>query len=290
VEDPAPIQGAREQIPDCGLNVEPARGTEKVVVSEASFHLEEIHGVESSANASLARRCFLDCDDDDLGRVGGCNVYRRSGIDGRASKQIRLVEGALAAQHLGPNEDIAHLEGQGFPDRSLVHVVIAVDDDVLDCRFVFRIECERDDGCSRCGVDYYGGIDYRVGVALVVQPCLQKHPRSVEPDEIERATLTDHDARVDLSPREQRRRLIDDDVRYQSGRPFLDEESDAHLVVTARNDGCIDFGLAVAALPVENADAQNVALQLHVVEILFGVEILRFADPTERDQDEAVAV
>src|SRR6266550_2135774 len=58
----------------------------------------------------------------------------------------------------------------------------------------------------------------------------------------------------------------------------------------SRNHRGIDLGLAVAALPVEDSYAENVALELFVIEVLLGEKVLRFADPAERLEDDAVAV
>ena len=52
----------------------------------------------------------------------------------------------------------------------------------------------------------------------------------------------------------------------------------------------VDFSLAIPALPVEDANAQQIAPQLLPVEILLREEILRVTDPAERLEDEAVAV
>src|SRR5437764_679261 len=66
LEDAAPAQGFCEQIPDDALHVEPPRAAEEVVIGEAALELSEVDGVESGADARLARRRFLDGNDDDL--------------------------------------------------------------------------------------------------------------------------------------------------------------------------------------------------------------------------------
>src|SRR5437868_14593002 len=66
LEDAAPAQGFREQVPDDALHVEPPRAAEKVVIGEATLELSEVDGVESGADARLAQRRFLDGNDDEL--------------------------------------------------------------------------------------------------------------------------------------------------------------------------------------------------------------------------------
>ena len=142
----------------------------------------------------------------------------------------------------------------------------------------------------RDGIDDDGRVDLRVGIAFVEQSRLEEDSRRVEANQIERTVLAEHDSPIDLALREQRRVLFHDDVRHDSGWSFLDEESDSHFVGAAGDDRGIYVGFAIASLPVEHADAQYVALELLVIEVLLGEEVFRLADPAERRQDEAVAV
>src|SRR5205085_9306436 len=108
---------------------------------------------------------------------------------------------------------------------------------------------------------------------------------------VERSVLAQHHPLPDLTLREEcRRRLVGGYVGDESRRAFLDEEGDADFVGSAFYDGGIDFGFTVPALPVEDAHPQQVALQLLVIEVFPGVEVLRLADQAERLEDEAVAV
>ena len=183
------------------------------------------------------------------------------------------------------------MEGERFPDRALVDVIVAGDNDVFHGGLVFRIERKRDDGGSRCGIYDDRRIHFGVRVPLVEQTPLEEHARGVEPDQIERTVSPQHYFAVDLPLREQRwRRLIDNDVRDDRRWAFLDQEGDANLIAAPRNHDGVHFGLAVPALPVEDADAEHIALELLVIEVLFRVEVLRLGDPAERRDDEAVAV
>ena len=256
LEDAAPAQRFREQVADDALHVEPACAAEEVVIGEAALDLAEVDGIEAGADARFARWRLLNVDDHDLGGVGSGDVDRRARLDGGASKKIRLVERSLAAQHLRSLEDVADVEREGLEDGVRADIVVAGDDDVFDCRFVFGNQRERHGGGARSGVDDDGGIDFGIGVALVEHPRLQKEARRVDPDQVQRSVLAQHHPTVDLALRQQRRRwLIDDEAGNERWWTFLNEEGDTDFVGTAFYDGRIDFGFAVAALPVEDADA-----------------------------------
>ncbi len=291
VEDAAVVERAGEKVSYHALYVEAAGAPQKIVVREAGLELDEIDRVESGAQARLTRGRFLNGNDDHLGRVGSGNVDGRARLDGGSPEQVRFVQRALASQHLGAEEDVANVEGQRFPDRALAHVIVPGDHDVFHRGLVFRVERERDDGGSRGSVDNDRRIHFGVGVSLVEQSPLEEDTRSVEPDQIERPVPAQHDMTIDLSLREQWWcRLIDDDVGDDRRRAFLDQEGDADLVAPPRNHHRINVGLAVAALPVKDADAEQIALELFMIEVFLCVEVLRLRDPAERRDDEAIAV
>src|ERR1700693_2821731 len=91
-KDAAPVERAGEKVSNRSLNVEPPGATQEVVVSEASFELDEIDGIEAGAQASLAWRRLLHGDDDHLRGVRCCDVDGRTRLYSRSPKQIRFIE------------------------------------------------------------------------------------------------------------------------------------------------------------------------------------------------------
>src|SRR2546423_14938107 len=134
----------------------------------------------------------------------------------------------------------------------------------------------------RRAVDDGSRIHLGVGESLVEHPRLQIEARRIESDKIEWTVFAECDAVGDLALAEDRGVLSDDDVGDDGGRSFVDRESDTDLLASAPDDRGIDFSLAISALPVEDADAQHVAVQLLVVEVFASVEVFRFADQAKR--------
>ena len=112
LENSTATERAGKEVADDTLHVQSARAAEEVVIGEPTFELGEIDGVESGADAGFARRRLLHGDDDDLGRIGRSDVDGWARLDGGASKQVRFVECALAAQHLGSLEDVADVKSE----------------------------------------------------------------------------------------------------------------------------------------------------------------------------------
>ena len=57
-EDESSVERARKKISDSRLHIQASRSAEEAVMREASFNLEEVDGVETTAQARLAQRCL----------------------------------------------------------------------------------------------------------------------------------------------------------------------------------------------------------------------------------------
>ena len=139
-EDAASVERAGQDVPDRCLDIDPPRAAHEVVVSETSFELDKIDSIESGAHACFPRRRLLEGYDNHLRRIGCRDVDRRTRLDGSPPEKIRLVERALAAEHLGADEKVADVESQRFFDGAFAHALVARDHDVFHRGLVFRVE------------------------------------------------------------------------------------------------------------------------------------------------------
>src|SRR5688572_21830304 len=136
-EDESSVEGAGEEVSDGGKGIEPPCVTEKVVVSESSFDLEEVDRAESRADPGLPLRSLLHADDEHLRRV-----FLTRYLDRSPPEQIRFVERALAVQKLRPLEQIARPHRERVQDHPRLDVLVSFHDDIRDCRLPSRIELD----------------------------------------------------------------------------------------------------------------------------------------------------
>src|SRR5438105_13135736 len=93
---------------------------------------------------------------------------------------------------------------------------------------------------------------------------------------------------VALFGADQRRVVVDPYCGDDRWLALVHVEGDAHGLAMRRHR-CVDRCLAIAASPVVNANAQDVALKLLPIEIVLLDEDRRLADKAERKQQRAVA-
>ncbi len=284
-KDESTVQRLREEISDRRLKLETARATEKTVMREPAFHLEEIDRVEACAHTRFAERRFSDCHHDDLGRV----TLSRN-LDRRALEEIRLVQRALASQKIGPLEKIAGREVQGIENRPRVDLFISLDDDIGDSRDPSWVEIDADSCGSRRAVDNHRSVHERIGITLVPHALRQEHQRRIELHQVERLPLGDNEPVRYLALGQNRPGLIDCDVRDNRRQSFVDEERHVHVIAALLRDKRIDQSFPESALPVEDAGAKDVALELVMIEESPGVDVMRVGDEAEWREEHTHAV
>jgi hypothetical protein len=225
------------------------------------------------------------------GAVGGrARALRHVGrVDRRALEQPRLVEVALAAQHLAAPVQVPRAEGERVADRARADLVVAAERDRADRRAPLRVGREQHDGGARA-VDH-PRLDLHLGVAVAAIPERVAKPRAarVERQQVER--LADAEAHEPATVAVGERPLLGRHAQRPDHRrrAFADVEADRDLLVAERGHRGVDLRLAVPALPVEHLDAQDVEPQLAPVEVLALVEVARLRHEAERLHEEAPA-
>ena len=121
------------------------------------------------------------------------------------------------------------------------------------------------------------------------QLVLERHAHGVQLEQVEWLTDLDQRQVLHTSAGEERGVVAHDHVGDQGRRPFDDVEPDGHLLFVELHDRGVDLGLAETVLVVEDADAQDIPLELRSVEIVPLLERTPLAEPADWREDRAGA-
>ncbi len=208
--------------------------------------------------------------------------------DGDEAEEIRLVQVALALQHLLAAIQVPLAKGERVADRALGDLLVAADLDRPDAREPFWVRLHVDPAELADGIGARRRIDDRVAVPLIPHLLQPHHPHRIEQREIHRVAGVQQRQRIAAAVGHHRGVVQDAQRRDPRRRVLPDLERHRHAP-SARSDHRVHLRVAIAAQPVEHADADHVALQLRAVQVIAIDERRGVADEAEGLEQQILA-